>query len=428
MTNNNHYLINRIENLSYANEYRLQAIEHGIIDPSWEWLLTSIEYKKNQLKNLEISLFTIEKLMESLWDSYNHNPDLLMKELGIPEWIYPFIALDNQAIPMPMRWDAIFIGEQWKIIEINTGFCLGGLNSFPINDIRTDFYAHSSNGINIAPLDNSFQFLSDHIHDIIADNLVIIPVVETSEGYEKYSFYLDSFAMNMNKNSSYIYIPGTIEDFHITENNILFKGHEVTYFIPMFTLNELSESKSRYSLFLEALYEKRIISLLGFREMIFSNKAFIPWIIKHAIATLPNEQAKEIENIFPMGDILTKTNIESFYALNFILKPADGYGGTDIICSWLCDSDEWIKALHDALSSNSLWVVQERIIGNSSYMQSINAQGIIKEGNSSIVHGFITLRGKMIGNLTRAAIGINEPGVINGHQGAACGLSGLSSF
>ncbi|KHS67087.1 hypothetical protein QT13_14935 [Pectobacterium brasiliense] len=425
MKNSTNYSTNKLDCLLRTNEYRFQAIEHGIIDTPWEWLLTSIEYKRSHLKCLEKSLFQIEQLMESLWVSYRHNPVPLLKKLGIPAWIHRFVALDEVSTPMPLRWDAIYSGDQWKILEINTGFCLGGLNSSSINDFRAIFYSHSAPFLRITPLHNAFQSLSYHIYDIVADDVTIIPVIETPEGYKKYSFYLDSFVLNMNKNGSILYIAGTLDDFHVIENSVLFKGYKVTHFIPMFTLNELSESQFKENIFLKILHEKKIISLLGFREMIFSNKAFIPLLIKYAIATLPNEHAREIENIFPMGDLLTKENVTSFYERNFILKPAEGYGGADIVCSWLCNSDEWIRSLHDALSSGSLWVVQERIIGNLSYMQSIDAQGKIKEGNSSVVHGFITLRGKMIGNLTRALIGIHEPGVINGHKGAAIGLSGL---
>lgn len=53
----------------------------------------------------------------------------------------------------------------------------------------------------------------------------------------------------MNKTSSYLYISGTIADFEISENGILFKGHVVTNFIPMFNLYELSANQKEHCFF-----------------------------------------------------------------------------------------------------------------------------------------------------------------------------------
>lgn len=182
------------------------------------------------------------------------------------------------------------------------------------------------------------------------------------------------------------------------------------------------QTKKNIVFFLHHLKEERIISLLGFRELVFSNKAFIPWLISYAAATLSAAEAQEIAELFPCSTVLTNTNVKSFYDGNFIIKPAEGYGGNGIICSWLCQREDWMTAIKYALSDDNLWLVQERIIGDLSYMQSIDAYGNMKEGSSSVVHGFITLHGKMIGNLTRAAIGVQQPGVINAHQGAVFGL------
>lgn len=425
MINNSPYSTNKLIDITDANSWRLQAIEHGIIDPSWEWLLTAVAYHHDQLQRFQLSLVRIERLMEEIWRAYLHQPATLLSELGIPEWMHDYIKADKGVMAVPLRWDAICRETHWKIIEINTGFCLGGLNGFSVNQQREDFHARSGSDIAMAQLDDAFRFLAESLCPVVGDNTVI-PVIETAEGYEKYSFYLHNFVMNMNKTRSGLYISGTVADFEIIDEKILFKGHAVTHFIPMFNLYELSENQPDHRLFLHYLKEGRIVSLLGFRELIFSNKAFIPWLVSYAAATLSAEEAQEIADLFPRSTVLSNGNARSFFDGDFILKPTEGYGGSGIVCSWLCQRQDWITALQHALSDGDLWLIQERIIGNVSYMQSVDASGKMKEGCSSVVHGFITLHEKFIGNLTRAAIGIQQPGVINAHQGAAFGLSGLN--
>ncbi|MCT2385316.1 hypothetical protein [Erwinia pyrifoliae] len=425
MTNSSLYSTNKLIDLSAANGWRLQAIEHGIIDPSWEWLLTAVVYHHDPLQRLQLSLARIERLMEEVWIAYFHQPAALLRELGIPDWMLDYIKLDKCVMPVPLRWDAICRETHWKIIEINTGFCLGGLNGFSVNQQREDFYARSGSDIAMAQLDDTFFFLAESLRPVVGDNAVI-PVIETAGGYEKYGFYLHHFVMNMNKTRSGFYISGTVADFEIIEEQIFFKGHAVMHFIPMFNLYELSENQPDHRFFLHHLKEESLVSLLGFRELIFSNKAFIPWLVSYAAATRSAEEAQEIADLFPRSTVLSNGNVRSFFDGDFILKPAEGYGGNGIVCSWLCQRDDWINALQHVLSDGDLWLIQERIIGNVSYMQSVDASGNMKEGCSSVVHGFITLRGKFIGNLTRAAIGIQQPGIINAHQGAAFGLSGLN--
>lgn len=426
MINKHPYFTNKLTDLSQVNAYRNLAVEHGIIDPSWEWLLTPVVYSSSHIQLLEALLHQVELLMEDIWKTYCYRPESLMQELGIPTWMHQIIKLDECAVPMPLRWDAIYAGEQWKILEINTGYCLGGLNGFSINEHRSAFYSNCNTKSHIIPLDNAFRFMSDNICHVTSVN-TIIPVIETSEGYEQYGFYLDNFVRCMNEHSQFRFIPGRLSDFSLEGDDVIFKGNVVTHFIPMFNLYELSDVNCEHRLFIKALLDRKIMSLLGFREIIFSNKGFIPYLVRYAAATLSLEEAKKIAELFPFSAVLKEENIAYFYYGDFILKPAEGYGGNGIVCSWLCSSKEWIRALKHSLNSNCLWVVQERVIGSVSYMQSVDLNGLIKDGDASVVHGFITLKGKMIANLTRAAIGVMVPGVINAHQGAAFGLSGVNS-
>lgn len=167
-------------NITDASSWRLQVIEHGIIDPSWEWLLTAVVYNRSELQRLQVSLARLERLMEEAWLVYCHQPAALLQELGIPEWMHDYIKLDKYVAPVPLRWDAICRETHWKILEINTGFCLGGLNGFSVNDLRCDFYARSCSDIAVTPLDNAFYFLVESILPIVGDNAVI-PVIETAE-------------------------------------------------------------------------------------------------------------------------------------------------------------------------------------------------------------------------------------------------------
>ncbi|MFC3396254.1 hypothetical protein [Brenneria rubrifaciens] len=425
MTNKIAYTNNKLTHTCYAREIRSQAIEHGIISPDWEWLLTSVIYEHNQIKRLERLLSRIEDLMNEIWSNHYDNLEFLLQKLGIPKWMGDYIMLDNVMAPVPLRWDIIYENNMWKVIEINTGFCLGGLNGFSMNNVRNNFYRVSGSNLDVPDLDNSFYFLAKGIIDTVGKNS-IIPVIETTEGYHKYDFYLHNFVSNMNKTKAGLYISGTINDFNFKEDCTYFKGHAVTHFIPMFNLYELNETQENHCHFLKKIRSGEIVSLLGFRELIFSNKAFIPYLIDYAKDSLAANEAKEIVALFPSSEVLNPSNVVLFHDGDFVLKPAEGYGGNGIVCSWMCQQEEWLKALDDALSDDNLWVIQERIIGELSYMQSVDRNGKVKEGLSSVVHGLITFNGNLIGNLTRAAIGVQQPGVINAHQGAAFGLSGIN--
>lgn len=425
MINKIPYSTNFLNNINYATKMRSEAIKSGIISPDWEWLLTSLIYDTEQLNILEKSLNIIENVMNDILLSESHQLDELMCNLNIPNWMGQYIFLDNQGAAVPLRWDIIFTKSGWKIIEINTGFCLGGLNAFSINDFRDHFYSLSDSTLNVPALDNSLHFIDNAISSFVKEE-VFIPIIETKEGYDNYGFYLQSFTNEMNKQQGRVYIPGTIDDFCFERQSVFFKGQPVNYFIPMFNLYELSEEDSVNASFLHAIKNKKLTSLLGFRELIFSNKAFFTYIIRYIKEKFPNYLTKDILSLFPFTEVLTNHNITSFYHGDFILKPSEGYGGSGIVCSWDCNHREWIEALNKSLLDDNLWIIQERIIGEVSYMQSIDSNEVYKEGFSSVVHGFISLNGKIIGNLTRAAINIEKPGVINAHQGAAFGISSIN--
>lgn len=203
-----------------------------------------------------------------------------MHEIGIPKWMHSSLTLDQINDPVPLRWDVIYSENQWKILEINTGFCLGGLNGYLINSLRNDFYSQFISRNMIPALQNAFYFLINNILHVNEKKVVIL-VIEAEEGYEKYGFYLNNFVLNMNKNSKLLFIAGKISDFEINQRSVFFKGYTVKHFIPMFTLYELSDTQQRYQSFLNAVIESRITSLLGYREIIFSNKTFIPLFLNY---------------------------------------------------------------------------------------------------------------------------------------------------
>ncbi|WP_118988097.1 hypothetical protein [Photorhabdus sp. CRCIA-P01] len=413
----------RFEPIHFSG-FRQKAVTLGIIDPSWEWLLTPLEYDPNILADLQDRLARIEAFMESLFLHYRPSIREIMLELGIPTWMYDFILLDNSDVPFPLRWDVICTGDTWQIIEVNTGYCLGGLNGYAINSIRSNFYELTCPDNPITPIQNPFREMRRNLSTIVKRH-EIVPIVETPEGYGKYGFYLKNFVKLMNQKGNTQFVAGTLCDFDFTDSQATFKGYPVNVFIPMFNLYEVAGDTSLMASFRQALLTKRLTSALGFREVLFSNKGFIAWLTKN-IGYITQPEARDYFNsLFPLTNILTRQNCEVFWQGDYVLKPAEGYGGAGIVCSWLCEPAEWYRSLQQALDSGKCWIVQKRVYGEMLPMQSIDRNAQIKQGNASVVHGFITLRGKMIGTLTRAAIGISNPGVINAHQGAAFGLTGL---
>ncbi|MFQ3640207.1 MAG: hypothetical protein SNJ62_09395, partial [Chloracidobacterium sp.] len=123
-------------------------------------------------------------------------------------------------------------------------------------------------------------------------------------------------------------------------------------------------------------YETRAACFINsFRCRVSENKAFFAFLTDPAhIAFLPEEAQQcllnhlpwtrivtEQHTLLPTGERVDLCDYVVRHRTEFVLKPADAYGGTNVYVGSETDDTVWAQALRQAVTDDALWVVQQRV-------------------------------------------------------------------
>ena len=405
---------------------REEAVRLGLIDRSWTYIFTPLALKEEAFQKLQDDLDIISKLIFDLPNRlYNGDTFKFFRALGIESALAELMSdFMPMGVQVPLRWDLMSQGNDCKVLELNTGYALGGANF----SLLRDFYDQPALGM-------KEQFsLADSMTAIIGlvkEQLNGLPrnasiaLLEDDELYEKYEFFLKSFSRYLEKHTDYRVIIGPASEVCFESEYPYINSIKIDAFLSMFNASEMLEKWDKYRPFVDAVTLKRWKSIVPLGEFGFSCKNVLSLLSDPLNRRYFEEtELDAISRRIPWTQRVTAlTSLNSSnWSKGYVLKPSDGYAGEGIVCSWETSSPHlWELALKEAIASKREYILQERVQSDALKIKTVSADQKIKLGEASPVFGLIMVQGQIVGGVVRAILGETKPGVINAQQGAAVG-------
>jgi len=387
-----------------ALRLRAQAEDSGFISKDWGFLATPLLLARSQADRLIADLARLEDLIFSLPDRVFGGS---MEKMAIDLGVTPELAMCIGSQPLaptrfPLRWDLIGSHDHWRVLEINTGFCLGGLNTAGMMVAYRDVTGYE--------FLNTDQILGTFISKISSGR---IHVVEFDELISSYGFFAKSLAEALARNSNCQVTWGPLSQLEKGLGNL-------NGVIPMMTFQELALHDSQAAKLLLLQPEN---SLLHPAEILFTDKGILAWLYEPWLRKFLTEDEKElIARLVPKTQALNAKNVEQFLGDSgqWVLKPCASYGGEGIVCQWTVM--DWSAQLAYACNSGERWVVQQAVKAEIiEDLVTVMADGTVARGFGEPVLGLITVEKKLAGGFSRVLLNVENPGVTNAHCGAASG-------
>lgn len=394
---------------------RRKAIEMGIIYPQWDFIVSPVIFRKNPLTSLIKKLSILERLIIDLPQRiFNGDNESFFQYLGIPLTLKSFLL--NYQKPksnnFPIRWDLMLTESGWKLLELNTGYALGGINSCRIEEV----YRFLTNS-NHLYFPNAFSSILNSL-ELPVTNCMIIADVPGQ--YEKYLFFTRSLVEGFQKEYSGEVVYASLIETIADRQQLILNGKKIDKVMPLFTLAELFSMEKNHTDYIKLFQQQSDLSLLDFTEYIYSNKGI--WALLCDSQWWKYFHPQEINAIV---DLVPHTEFvcsnKKYDQEKWLLKPTDDYGGKGIVCGWNVSREEWKKSL--AVAQANHFIIQKKVSSIVLPMTVVTRDEKVIQGNARSVLGLITLQGNPIGGLSRCFLNVDEPGVVNAHQGAAVGIA-----
>lgn len=401
------------------------TLDGGVISSKWDFYATPIfipfRVTQDLVKNLKILEDLIldlpKRLFKNDWKAFYNSLQLS------PPIIEALFKYGQKEVVFPLRWDLIPTQNGWKIIELNAGYCLGGMVNYHLNETYSKLANKYGFKLDNEIIPNCFQSIMNNIKSRMnMTDKMTIAILEVPEVYHEYKFYIDALEKGLNSVSSLKIVSGAITDLKIKLGFLHLNNHPIQAVLPMFTIEELIQNQEQNFSLIQALEEKNVTNILNFDEFAFSNKLIFSllWNEKN-MEKFTELEISIIKDLIPKTFRVNDKNFSLFKEGEWVLKPSDNYGGTGVVCCWELSQIEWEYLLKEISSSSQAYVVQERAQSILISSASIKKNYEPVFGEAKPVIGLITLNGEIIGGLSRALMNTEKPGVVNAHRGAALG-------
>lgn len=370
-----------------ARQLREEAVASGFISKEWAYMATPHVIPRSVFDRLVADLASLEELIFSLPNrAFQGSLSAMACALGYDARIADLMdEIPLKDSPFPLRWDMIH-DQCWRLLEINTGYCMGGFNVGGLPD------AHRAAGERWAFLDTD-RLLARHIPP--GD----VQIVEMDELVEDYGFFADGLTRNISPHRK-----GSVSWYSLSQVD----GSAGV--LPMMTYQELADAG-------KSLPGK---SFLHPAETLFADKEILAWLHE------PSFQ----EYFSPLEKALVNQLVPLTYRLrdatppadgNWVLKPCGSYGGKGVKCQWT--SPTWNADLEAAAADQKQrYILQLAARASAGDFVTVGPDDRVHRGRGEPVLGLITIGRQPVGGLSRVIVSDERPGITNAHCGAAMGL------
>ncbi len=192
----------------------------------------------------------------------------------------------------------------------------------------------------------------------------------------------------------------------------------------LFCLDDIRRDPTGYAGLREALTTGRIAAPFGFEYRVAGNKAALAkaWQLRDD-GQLSASEARAVEELVPRTKLVTRSAMDELVARRgeLVLKPAEGYGGIDVVIGREHAASAWKAKLVELVEPGApRFVVQDYVQPQKRPVVISRPDGQLLSGLAHPVWGVFVTEGEATGAILRASLA-DGAAVVNVRAGAAAG-------
>lgn len=416
----------------YADKIRHIGTISRFIRPDWNIMLTPTVFLKHDIKkqtdDLNLIFNIIKDLPRLLFDN---DVKRFAQYVGFSDESHQNFFSSYQQNKLdtitPCRWDIINSHIGWQALELNTGGAMGGFSYDQVQSLYDQIIDQHGRDIQDNRLNEHwhtpFNLITDFIKVKLKQlNRPMLIVVDDESMYKESPLIANSIA-----NALSVKLNVTIST--VTQGDIarITKEHKGDVLIfEVFSAGDIVRSAGTgYDDYFKGIEQNTITPIIDLLSELYMSKAIFPLLKKASLAALLSEEEKQaINTLIPNGFLVHPSLKERLFALNqheWVLKPALGYGGQDVICGWEHSLQQWHEFINNVLDQDTpLYVLQKRVLGTRENHISMAPNGTFIECDNTSVLGIFILNEEYCGGSIRQSL--SNKGVINVSKYAATGV------
>ncbi|MBN4177248.1 hypothetical protein GSU75_04521 [Pseudomonas savastanoi pv. phaseolicola] len=373
----------------WPSELFKSAIDLNILLEGEKLLLGAKVSPYPDIEKAAEELCKIVKLISTLTERfYNGNKQVMAEKLGVSEAAAEVMhmfdeQLDNNVL---VRGDLLYTSDGWRLVEINTGSFVGGMYKASLPRLA---------GWQMKQ-DVQKRWVRRTIEhwDLKEKTIVIVaPPEVVKEYYLQIRVYANEFSAQLGHDVS-VTSPC---DLTWNGSELVYDGKKVDTVYCIFNEDFVIEDRKSYEAIIYALHAKAVICPMGPAFNLLSNKGVFAllWQLVDSDRLEP-EEISLITKLIPRTVWLEDSNLA--WALknreDLILKPANGYSGTEVFSGAEKTSTEWNIILTDSLKNECRsYVLQNYCESLTCEVATTEKQDEINIHDARVVWGIYCWRG-----------------------------------
>lgn len=346
---------------------------------------------------------------------------------GYPEEVLDHLLFDagHTGMDVLARGDIYETAGGWKLLEMNVGSNVGGMSFSTLTRLmaQQDFYARAFARRRIAPVDSLKLWAEFTRRLVLADGGrqgARVALVESSEALRELAHTLGVMAGALSEQAGLAAFVCAPEELSHDGRGLAGAGGRVDVIYRLFDVSDILPGPALYETIFRAVAAREVEMPMGMHYKIFGNKCALALMSDPAFAHhFSPEERDAIARHVPWTRVLdTETLSEGAERREgLVVKPAEGYGGRDVVCGCDTTEDEWRALLKSLIASGEKHVLQERLVPTSGELC------LLAEGESprfqtcQLLWGAYVFGGEFAGSILRAKA-LSEDKIINYKSGA----------
>lgn len=402
-----------------AQHEKLQTLAQHVLFSKMDFVCRAPRMPETQLNDVAAQAVAyVEGICAIVQNKFDNDWSAFARFLGFAEAQVELMALFSQT-PSSQMYMRVDIGESSTgsaMLEINAGSSVGGLGY----SIAHRVY-HETNGND--PLSRWAQWLGQYIAGETVQNKACIAIVEDAGIFDKMAPTMTLMADELNRHGVNAII--CAHDALKLEGDCLTVGEQViSHLYCLFDVLDIEQDRNTYQPLLEAYGNQQVYLPMGFEARLLGNKLCMALVhddqyadcfdadtltrLRHFIPRTLRVDAKVATELMQQPD-------------RWILKPAHGYGGIDVICGWEVAAEQWQSDLARIVEQDLNYIAQQRM---QLPLHPVAVFSVAEQSQRSFeakcLQGIYVMGGRCGGGIWR----VNEQSksdIINNAQGAVVG-------
>lgn len=404
------------------------AAERNALRPGARIILTPPVISKAEEQLMSAACRDVLKIILTLHERiFDGDLRRLGRWCGYSEEMLDCLLVDAGSIGIEVlaRGDMYETSSGWKLLEMNVGSNVGGMSFSTLTRLmeRQGFFAGALARRAVVPVD-SLRLWADFVRRLVSKDgkrgVVRVALVESGEALRDMAHTLGIMARELSSADGIEAFVCSPEEFSLDDERLTHDGRQVDVVYRLFDLADILAGGAVYEKIFRALSGGKVEMPMGLHYKIFGNKCTLALLSDPAFSHHYSPEERDIiarhvpwTRVFD-GDMLDAA-VEGRDGL--VVKPAEGYGGVDVVCGCDTTDDEWRTLLSSLPAANEKHILQERLVPTTGELCLVAGNESAHFQTCQFLWGAYVFGGEFAGAILRAKA-LSADKIINYKSGA----------